>query len=314
MTDKDDFGFLDEEPSDWDDMPSPEPPGEMQPEPAGTGGSGRGSRTRPLLLVLLLVLALAGGYFYYVGQPESPAPAPPPSPPAKKTVALPAPPPAAQPASKEPAPAAANAPAPAKVAAPVPAAPVPAAAAAKAPPAKTAAAPSAAAAKPQPAPAPAKAEGRAAVPGEPYFLHGGAFVLKGNLQAAEKTVRRLGYEPHLQQVRRATPMTRLRVGYFLPEQAEQRLREIRTLAPDAFTLRGGDGVFVYAGSFCDIDQARRFADRLYAQGVRVEEEPTEVVLPVSLLSFGSFPDRQSAEKAAEKARRAGLEATVDKRR
>jgi hypothetical protein len=332
MTDKDEFGFLDEEPSKWDGSPLPEP--EEEPavggRPAGAGG--KGSRTRLMLLALLLVALGGAGYYFYAGRPAPPPPAPPAK---KKPVALPAPPPpqatapakappAVQPAAAGPAPAAVREaakpeaaaaaatakplqppPAPAKVEAK----PAPAVAVAPAPPAAAKAE-----AKPVAAAAPVKAETKAPPATGPYFLHAGAYVLHDNLAAAERIVRRLGFEPRVQQVRRPEPVTRLRVGTYPAADAEARLREVKALSPDAFTLPQEGQVTVYAASYFDLDQARRFADRLYGKGLRVEEEAARVTLPVSMLSFGSFSDRQAAEQAAARARKAGLEATVGKRR
>jgi hypothetical protein len=140
----------------------------------------------------------------------------------------------------------------------------------------------------------------------------GAFLLKDNLRQAEATVRRLGFEPQVRTVRRTLPMTRLRVGGFFAEEGEARLKSLKALAPDAFLIRQGDYVLVYAGSYQNLDRARRAADLLYQQGIRVEEEPTTAEVSLSLLSIGGFADRSAADLAAVRARDAGFEAVVRK--
>lgn len=305
MTEKDEFGFLDEEPESW------EAPPESAPGGPGTGPQvtppGKGSRTRLLLLLLLLVVLGGAGYFFYFGLPEPPAPAPPPVPVKKKPIALPAPPPSAPAPEKVPvaAPAAGKEqPGKAAAVAPAPAAAAPAVSAptaAKAP----------AAVKAAPPAAPAR-KAPVAVATGPYTLQAGAFLLKENLRAAEQKVRLLGYEPRVQTVRRSMPMTRLRVGTFPAEEGQARVQALAPQAPDAFCLRSGEQVTVYAASYYDLDRARIFADRLYEQGIRVEEEPAQVEVTVSMLSFGAFADRTAASEAAAKAKRAGLEVSVGK--
>lgn len=256
-----------------------------------------------LLLALLLVLVGAAAYFF-LGEPPAPE-APLPATPVRQPIALPPPPVSSEEAlvkteQMPPPPAAVGEPAApaAEPALPVEAA-APAGQAAPAPPPATA------------APAPAPASDAPAKAGA-YSLQAGAFLVKSNLRAAEATVRRLGYEPRVKVVRRTLPMVRLRVGGFFAEEGEAKLKSLKTVAPDAFLIRQGDFVLVYAGSYQDLDRARRAADHLYQQGIRVEEEPTTAEVPLSLLSFGDFADRRAAEQAAVKAQAAGLEAVVRK--
>jgi hypothetical protein len=61
-----------------------------------------------------------------------------------------------------------------------------------------------------------------------------------------------------------------------------------------------------------VDKARNFADRLYSQGLRVEEESARVEIPLYLLSVGGFADLESAREAAGQVRAAGLDAMVIK--
>jgi len=273
-----------------------------------------GRRRQMLLLVLLLVLGGAAAFMYLGDTPEPEAPQV--VAPARKPIALPPPPPSDEALVKtETIPAAPTAvDAPSQPAAPGEVAERVEAAAGKAVAEKTEEKIAKVESTPQKAsvaPVPAPATPSVAQAG-PYALQAGAFLLKGNLRAAEATVRRLGYEPQVKSVRRTLPMTRLRVGGFFVKEGEAKLAAIKPIAPDAFLIRQGDFVLVYAGSYQDLDRARRVADQLYQQGVRVEEEPSTAEVTLSLLSFGSFANRDLAEQAAVKARSAGLEAVVRK--
>lgn len=305
MADKDDFDFWEEPKPEEQQANAVAEEEELRRSLSASAPAKQGAPRRlVLLLVLLLVLAGAGAYFYLGG-----APAPevsPPAAPVKQPIALP--PPAATeeatvkteqisppPASVEATPAV-----PAKSAAPVKTE-APAAQAVPAPPSPPAE---------QAAGAPAV---KAASPkGGSYSLQAGAFLLKGNLRAAEATVRRLGYEPRVRTVHRTLPMTRLRLGAFFAEEGEAKLAALKAVAPEAFLIRQGEYVLVYAGSYQNLDRARRAADLLYEQGIRVEEETAAAEVPLSLLSFGAFADRSAAEQAAVRARAAGLEAIVRK--
>ncbi|MCF6289689.1 MAG: SPOR domain-containing protein [Desulfobacterales bacterium] len=146
-----------------------------------------------------------------------------------------------------------------------------------------------------------------------YVLQGGPFLVPEDLARAEKTIRSLGFEPRLEKGRQTTKMTRLRVGRYPLEQARARARELKALAPDVFLLPKGDRTAVYAGSFSDTRRARDLAARLARQGVRVEEEPVQVTLPVTTLTFGGYADMATARQAAERARANGLAVLIVQR-
>ncbi|ORJ57561.1 SPOR domain-containing protein [Geothermobacter hydrogeniphilus] len=153
------------------------------------------------------------------------------------------------------------------------------------------------------APAPARAVAR-------YRVQVGAFLLKSNLHAAEKKVRQLGFTPVLSEARKKSSMTRLKYGSFSPEEGRRKLAELKKIDADAFVLHEGDRLGVYAGSYLDLDKARHYADLLWEKGIHVDEVPVEVDVPLHRLSLGGFTDRESARAAAEKAKKAGLEARV----
>jgi cell division septation protein DedD len=318
MTEKDDFGFEEQpEPVELD-------PGaamieeELHRNPGESAATEKRSPGRMLLLlVLLLVLAGAAAYLY-LGSPPVPESSPP-APPARQPIALPPPPPVnTEEATVKteivpPAPPSVEAPA-VSVVKPEVAVKAEAPAVKAAVPAKVEETMAGTEASPSPPPAeqavaPAKV---ASQKSGPYFLQAGAFLLKANLREAEAQVRRLGYEPRVRSMRKTMPMTRLRIGAFFAEEGKARLDSLKAAAPDAFLIRQGEYVLVYAGSFQNLDRARRAADLLYQQGIRVEEEAVEAEVSLSLLSFGNFADRAAAAKAADRARAAGLEVIVRK--
>jgi hypothetical protein len=303
MADKDDFDFWEPQDSEEEQLASDTAVDQELRQHLNESEAAKPGARRQLFLLLALLLVLVGAAaYFFLGEPPAPE-APLPATTVRQPIALPPPPVSSEEAlvkteQMPPPPAAVGEPA---APAAEPALPVevaaPAGQAAPAPPPATAA----------PAPAsdaPAKAGA--------YSLQAGAFLVKSNLRAAEATVRRLGYEPRVKVVRRTLPMVRLRVGGFFAEEGEAKLKSLKTVAPDAFLIRQGDFVLVYAGSYQDLDRARRAADHLYQQGIRVEEEPTTAEVPLSLLSFGDFADRRAAEQAAVKAQAAGLEAVVRK--
>ena len=147
-----------------------------------------------------------------------------------------------------------------------------------------------------------------------FTLRAGAYLLPSSLASVEKTVRKLGYEPVTTPVRHKVAMTRLKVGTYPPAGAKAELAALAKVAPDAFMLTHDGQATVYAGSYLFLDEARSYADRLFSQGIRVEEEPVQVEETLQSVSFGDFADRQAAQTAAAKAKAAGLDATVVKRR
>jgi hypothetical protein len=153
----------------------------------------------------------------------------------------------------------------------------------------------------------AASEAFLAVPTKKYTLQAGAYLLKSNLLEAEKKVRRLGFEPRIKSVRKTMEMKRLRIGSFSPLEGKAKMKELKAMAPDAFYVRQGEQLVVYAGSYYHHYNAHKFADRLYQHGILADEERAQVGVPLMLLSFGDFPDEASAAEVAAKARAAGLE-------
>jgi len=143
-----------------------------------------------------------------------------------------------------------------------------------------------------------------------YQVQVGAFLLESNLLAAEKKVRKLGFEPRRSEAKKKTSMFRLKYGSFGQAEGRQKLAALKKVDADAFILHEGDRLGVYAGSYVDLDKARHYADLLWDKGIKVKEVKADVEVPLHRLSFGGFGDRKSALDAAARAKSAGLAAQV----
>lgn len=156
----------------------------------------------------------------------------------------------------------------------------------------------AAAVKPKPAPKPAS---------EPAFaLTSGGYLYKGSLNRAVQTIEKMGYRVSRSEKPEAHAMIRLLVGHYPRPLAEKRLAEVKKLAEDAFLVAEKGQFAVYAGSYVSQDKARRSADLLYQQGLRVDEKHVEVMLPKTTLRFGGFATRKEADAAALKLKKKGV--------
>jgi len=318
MADKDEFKFDDDDSFPETDLSSAFSDGEQtaqeEPEYQMTIKKAGGSRIRILLLLLLLVVAGAGAGYYFLMMEEAQAPAAPPA----KAVAVapkpapapvPVPPPPAKPAAPEqPAPAAAPVtPAPTKpVTAAVPPAPKP-----ETQPVPAAAAPPSKPAVAAPAAEPAPAAKLIASSG-PWLIEAGTYVNASELKSVKQKIRTLGYEPQLSTMQKPVRMTRLRIGSYPESEVKEALAYARGIAPDAFVLRSGGEITLYAGTFTSGQNLRQMAERFSSEGVSVAEEPIEVKRTITLVRFGGFPDQKAAGEIAAKARRVGIVAEIIK--
>lgn len=146
-----------------------------------------------------------------------------------------------------------------------------------------------------------------------YTLLAGAYLSPELLKSATVKVKKLGYQPRTRRDAKVVEMTRVRIGAYAPEEALVKLAEVKRFAPDAFTLPEGNQVVVYAASHFNPASHQAFAESLRKAGIAFEEEKVQRKLPLTELSFGEFADREAAEAAAAKARKAGLEIIVFKR-
>lgn len=290
MSNDDDFGFEEEVPAAAEKEAALAEEEQLRESLGASGARRRFSLVRLLLLLVLLAGLGGAGLFLFLGEVPVPAPEPAPVVPQKQRIAIPTPPPAAVPEET--------------IVAAEPEETVVEEGDAPAPPAESAGGEPVAAGKPV----------ASGVSVGAYTVEAGAYRLESSLKEAEERLRRIGFEPQVTTAKKALAMTRLRVGSFAPEAGRAKLEALAELAPDAFVVRKGDELVVYAASYHDLDKARRFADRLHAEGVQVEEEAAEVEVPLFLLRSGIFPDLASARAAAARVRAEGLEALVVKKR
>ncbi|PLX76587.1 MAG: hypothetical protein C0615_06430 [Desulfuromonas sp.] len=320
MADQDDFSF-DEPGSDSEEWVEEEP--KKKKKKRGGGGS---SRTRLQLLLLLLLVLVGGAYYYFMVMPGADSgPAAPPKvvvkAPPKKKIAMPDAPKKAvpQPVKEAAAPAPVEKPAEQVAAKP---APEPAAAPASAPAPVPAPAKEVAKAEPVATPMPdspvkqevfepaVKTIAPAPATGGAYSLVAGTFLLDSSIKRTSKQVRALGYEPVLTPVKQKVKMTRLALGTFSPAAAAAKKAELKSTVPDIFGIRKGDKVTLYVGSFVNLDSARRYADKLYKQGIILMEEPVQVEQTLQQVSFGSFASKEAAADVKNEAAAKGVKATI----
>jgi cell division septation protein DedD len=318
-------GFSEEEFTIEEPAPSEEPEVELTEEPidefevvAEDEGepeeeARKSSMTRILLPVLLLLVA-GGAYFFLVS--EEPEPSRVPVQTAKQPIALPTKPPI-KPAPAKPVVAEVPVPVtPAKLS-DVPAKPVEQAAEAPQLPKTPALVAEKAAATEkttsEATPSVTETQPAEVSPHGAYSVQVGAYLLQSNLQDAEKKAARTGYPSLVKEARKVTSMTRLLYGRFTPTEADAKLAELKQQSPGAFKIVEGDQVAVYAGSYSNLDKARRSADLFFEKGLSLEEVAVEVPIPLYILKLGPFTDRAAAEKAVRDAKAVGLPTQVVKK-
>lgn len=259
---------------------SPEDPAAPSADVGSVKKNSGGGGSRVLRLLLLLLVA-AGAGFYFFGMDlllSDDAPVVTSQPPKPSKMKVPVRPQPSQPAEK-----------------------VPEEVVTKEKVAAVPAPPAAAVAKPKPQPAPKPVEK------EPAFaLASGSYLYQGSLKKAIAAIEAAGYKVSRSEKPEPHEMTRLLVGRYPRALAEKRLAEVKKLADGAF-LAAEEGQFVvYAGSFISLDKARRAADLLYQQGLRVDEMQVTIDLPKTTLRFGQFVTRDEAEAAAKTLEKKGV--------
>lgn len=144
-------------------------------------------------------------------------------------------------------------------------------------------------------------------PAAPNFaLTAGSFLYRTSLVQARALIEKLGYKVDSSQSMEPHEVTRLLVGLYGRPLAEKRLAEVKRISDGAFIV-AEEGMFaVYAGSLLSLDKARRLADMLYQEGVRVDERQVMVDLPRTTLRFGEFVERSEAQKIMKKLEKQGV--------
>lgn len=144
-----------------------------------------------------------------------------------------------------------------------------------------------------------------------YSLQGGAFIFRSNLEQLQAKLAGMGFTSQVSEGKKTVPMIRLRVGVYPEADAAAKLKEVAAASDaGAFALRKDGGTAIYAGSYFYASSAERAAKQLAAKGIIVEQEATNVTVPMYILQFGAFTTRKEAEAKLAEIKAAGIEAKV----
>ncbi len=138
-----------------------------------------------------------------------------------------------------------------------------------------------------------------------YTLAGGAYIIYDNLQKDRQFAEMLGLPFLVEEKKKSVKMTRLFVGTFPIEIGKAKLERAKTYTPDAFAIRHGRKVSIYAGSFYYPSDAHRWKNRLMDQGLNVKEVSAQVEMPLYAAYIGDFDTVEEAMLAGLNAERAG---------
>lgn len=153
---------------------------------------------------------------------------------------------------------------------------------------------------------------KAPTPGIKYEVRVGAFANKSILNEALNKIRRLGFSPRVERVRRPILMTRLRIGVYPPKEAREKLNELKKTVAGAFVLKRGENLGLYAASLRDTDEIQKAIKELADKGIKVEREQVSPEIILSRLSFGTFSSMGAAQKEASRAKASGFETKIVK--
>jgi cell division protein FtsN len=149
---------------------------------------------------------------------------------------------------------------------------------------------------------------------ETYIIQAGAFADPLNRDEVLKKIGQLGFAAQVVPIKKVMPVTRLLLGVYAPEEAGKMATNLQATIPSVFTLRQGDQVAVYAGSFVLRDMAQELVGELSRKGIQVSEQQSDVELTLFRVTFGSFPDRATAATARARALAIGLESNIVRNR
>ncbi|ACM20741.1 SPOR domain protein [Geotalea daltonii FRC-32] len=147
-----------------------------------------------------------------------------------------------------------------------------------------------------------------------FSLKTGEIVFAKDAGAVEAKLKKAGLKPV---VRHTTmmqePMNRLFYAEYPDrESAGVDLEQLRAKAPDAFIIQEGGKYVIYAGSYLKEARAAIEQDRLFDKGLRLVMKKTQVKIPVTYITAGSFPSQDDARKAADRLKKSGIKLAVVK--
>ncbi len=138
-----------------------------------------------------------------------------------------------------------------------------------------------------------------------YSLAGGAYIFHDNLQKDRQFAEMLGLPFQVKEKKKKVEMTRLLVGTFPVEKGRVELKILEAYTRDAFAIRHGMKVSIYAGSFYYPADAHRWKNRFMEQGLNVEEVSVQVEMPLYASYIGDFETVEEAMLAGSRAESAG---------
>jgi hypothetical protein len=141
-----------------------------------------------------------------------------------------------------------------------------------------------------------------------WVVVAGPYLLEEVLAHDLAKVRKAGVSATVQQSgRRKTPMHRLFLAQFRDRAAAQgELDKLKKITSDAFVLDHGGQHVVYAGSYLLNSRAASEKERLATAGFAVTVKLIDVSIPSKKLFVGTYRDKDAAEAAANKLKKAGL--------
>jgi hypothetical protein len=147
-----------------------------------------------------------------------------------------------------------------------------------------------------------------------YTLSIGEYA-SSELASTQKKVEKAGLVPLVSAgTKQPRAVIRLRAGdYSSLLAAKTELGKLRKLHVEAFILKRDEkGYRLYAGSYFSQSSALKEQRRLVDLGMGVRLEEASVMLPTSALAAGRFPTREAALKGAQKLKKLGVEAVVER--
>ncbi|SEA53376.1 hypothetical protein SAMN05660420_02348 [Desulfuromusa kysingii] len=132
------------------------------------------------------------------------------------------------------------------------------------------------------------------------------------LEQAIRQLQELGLKPEEKKGRGEVPMIRLLDGIYPPEEARQRLAELRKVVESAFILPSGNGMAVYAGSFHQQERAQRLQADLAAKNINVSFADSLIPMDGTML-LALQADEATAREVATHISSYGLQTQVLKK-
>lgn len=147
-----------------------------------------------------------------------------------------------------------------------------------------------------------------------YRLKVGDYLFAKDEKAAEAVLKKQGVAPIvLQKSTKATTMHRLFYAeHTSRDSATADLEQFKLKAPDAFVIQENGKYVIYAGSYAKEARGAIEQDRLFDKGLSLVMKKTQVKVPVTQLTAGSFASEGDARNAAAALKKKGIHATVIK--